>query len=125
MTIRFIYYIKFVLLGLCLSAISSCDRGDSKVLERAANIVDERPDSAYVLLKQVDLHSFTSEEDRALYALTHAKAKMYMGHSLVTDTVIPVAVEFFNAKGDTAAYVESIIAQAYHLRSMELRDEAF
>lgn len=125
MTIRFIYYIKFVLLGLCLSVISSCDGGDSKVLESAADIVDERPDSAYILLKQVDLNNFTSEEDRALYALTHAKAKMYMGHSLVTDTVIPVAVEFFNAKGDTAAYVESIIAQAYHLRSMELRDEAF
>jgi len=95
------------------------------VLESAADIVDERPDSAYILLKQVDLNNFTSEEDRALYALTHAKAKMYMGHSLVTDTVISVAVEFFNAKGDTAAYVESIIAQAYHLRSMELRDEAF
>lgn len=125
MTIRFIYYIKLVLLGLFLSVISSCDRGDSKVLKSAANIVDERPDSAYVLLKQVDLNNFTSEEDRAFYALTHAKAKMYMGHSLVTDTVIPVAVEFFNAKGDTAAYVESIIAQAYHLRSMELRDEAF
>lgn len=125
MTIRFIYYIKFVLLGLCLSVISSCDGGDSKVLESAADIVDERPDSAYILLKQVDLNNFTSEEDRALYALTHAKAKMYMGHSLVTDTVIPVAVEFFNAKGDTAAYVESIIAQAYHLRSRELRNEAF
>lgn len=130
MTIRFIYMsirpiINFVLLGFCLSFISSCDGGDSKVLESAADIVDERPDSAYILLKQVDLNNFTSEEDRALYALTHAKAKMYMGHSLVTDTVIPVAVEFFNAKGDTAAYVESIIAQAYHLRSMELRDEAF
>lgn len=130
MTIRFIYMsirpiINFVLLGFCLSFISSCDGGDSKVLESAADIVDERPDSAYILLKQVDLNNFTSEEDRALYALTHAKAKMYMGHSLVTDTVIPIAVEFFNAKGDTAAYVESIIAQAYHLRSMELRDEAF
>lgn len=130
MTIRFIYMsirpiINFVLLGFCLSFISSCDGGDSKVLESAVDIVDERPDSAYILLKQVDLNNFTSEEDRALYALTHAKAKMYMGHSLVTDTVIPVAVEFFNAKGDTAAYVESIIAQAYHLRSMELKDEAF
>ena len=104
MTIRFIYMsirpiINFVLLGFCLSFISSCDGGDSKVLESAADIVDERPDSAYILLKQVDLNNFTSEEDRALYALTHAKAKMYMGHSLVTDTVIPVAVEFFKAKG--------------------------
>lgn len=95
------------------------------MLESAASIVDERPDSAYVLLKQVDLNSFTREGDKALYALTHAKAKMYMGHSLVTDTVIPVAVEFFNAKGDTILYIESVIAQAYHLRSMELKDEAF
>lgn len=95
------------------------------MLESAANIVDERPDSAYVLLKQVDLNSFTREGDKALYALTHAKAKMYMGHSLVTDRVIPVAVEFFNAKGDTILYIESVIAQAYHLRSMELKDEAF
>lgn len=83
---------------LCLASMVSCKSGQNKVLESAANIVNERPDSAYVLLKKVDLNSLSNGKDKALYALTHAKANMYMGRSLVTDTIIPTAVSFLRLK---------------------------
>ena len=125
MSIRRIgFYSKLVIWMLCLASMVSCKSGQNKVLESAANIVNERPDSAYVLLKKVDLNSLSNGKDKALYALTHAKANMYMGRSLVTDTIIPTAVSFFKAEGDTMAYIESAVAQAHHLRSIELKDEA-
>lgn len=121
----FSFYTKLVLLLSCLSVLVSCGGGQRQALEMAADIIEERPDSAYILLKKVDFNTLTNDEDKALYALTHAKANMYMGRSLVTDTLIPVVVNYFKVKGDTSAYIESVVAQAHHLRSIELKDEAF
>ncbi|MDE6383614.1 MAG: hypothetical protein K2K79_04585 [Paramuribaculum sp.] len=118
-------FIKISLLVFSLSFMASCGREQSKALEIAANIVDERPDSAYILLKKVDFNSLIGDEDKARYALTHAKANRYLGRSLVTDTIIPIAVKYFKDKGDTIAYLESVIAYAHHLRSIDRKDDAF
>ncbi|MDE6783514.1 MAG: hypothetical protein K2J17_07320, partial [Paramuribaculum sp.] len=118
-------FIKISLLVFSLSFMVSCGREQSKALEIAANIVDERPDSAYILLKKVDFNSLIGDKDKARYALTHAKANRYLGRSLVTDTIIPIAVKYFKDKGDTIAYLESVIAYAHHLRSIDRKDDAF
>ncbi len=122
MSIRYSLFIKITLM---LSFIVSCGRERKDVLEIAAKIVDERPDSAYMLLKKVDFNNLVDNENKARYALTHAKANTYMGRSLVTDTIIPFAINFYKDNDDTTAYIESVVAQAYHLRSIELKDEAF
>lgn len=125
MFIHFRLYIEFALLIVGFSFIASCGRVHDKELEMAAKIVDERPDSAYILLKKVDFNNLTDDENKARYALAHAKANMYMGRSLVTDTIIPIAINFYKGTGDTAAYISAVKAQAYHLRSAELKEEAF
>lgn len=125
MSIHFSLYIKFALLILGLSFMASCGREQDKALEIAAKIVDERPDSAYILLKKVDFNSLTDDENKARYALALAKANMYIGRSLVTDTIIPAAINYYKEKNDTTAYIEAVVAQAYHLRSVELQEEAF
>ncbi|MDE6023104.1 MAG: hypothetical protein K2G13_06335 [Muribaculaceae bacterium] len=91
----------------------------------AAKIVDDRPDSAYILLKKIDFNSLNDDENKAVYALTHAKANMNMRRSLVTDTIIPIAVNYYKDNSDTIAYIESVIARAHHLRAIEHKDEAF
>lgn len=105
--------------------MTSCRKEQDKVIEMAAKIVDARPDSTYILLKKVDFNSLLDDKNKALYALTHAKANMYLGRSLVTDTIIPIAVNYYKDNGDTIAYIESVIAQAHHLRAIEQKDEAF
>lgn len=115
--------VAFIVASIAVSCSNS--QQHTQIISDAKSIVDEHPDSAYVLLKKVDFNSLTDNESKALYALIHAKANMYMGHSLVTDTIIPVAIKFFKAKGDTLSYIESVVAHAYHLRAAELKEEAF
>lgn len=52
----------------------------TQIIPEAKRIVDEHPDSAYVLLKKVDFNGLTDNESKALYALIHSKTNMYMGH---------------------------------------------
>lgn len=125
MAIRLSIYIRLVLLILSLSLMESCRKDQGKVLEMAAKIVDDRPDSAYILLKKIDFNSLNDDENKAVYALTHAKANMNMRRSLVTDTIIPIAVNYYKDNSDTIAYIESVIARAHHLRAIEHKDEAF
>lgn len=115
--------VTFIMASIAVSCSNS--EQHSQIISDAKRIVDEHPDSAYMLLKKVDFNDLTDNESKALYALTHAKANMYMGHSLVTDTIIPIAINYYKEKGDTTAYIEAVKAQAHHLRSVELKEEAF
>lgn len=115
--------VTFIMASIAVSCSNS--QQHSQIISDAKRIVDEHPDSAYVLLKKVDFNGLTDNESKALYALTHAKANMYMGHSLVTDTIILIAINYYKEKGDTTAYIEAVKAQAHHLRSVELKEEAF
>lgn len=94
-------------------------------LTKAEEIMERHPDSAYIILKGTDYEVLSIREQKARYALILAKANMYMGRSLVTDTIIPFAINFYKDSGDTTAYIESVIAQAYHLRSVDLKEKAF
>lgn len=117
--------IRYALILFCLLPLWSCGAKESRLLETSARIVDERPDSAYMLLKNLDFNNLKDKKLKADYALTRAKANMYMGRSLVTDTLLSQAVDFYKAVGDTASHIESVIAQANHLRSLERKDEAW
>lgn len=117
--------IRYALILFCLLPLWSCGGKESRLLETSARIVDERPDSAYMLLKNLDFNNLKDKKLKADYALTRAKAHMYMGRSLVTDTLLSQAVDFYKAVGDTASHIESVIAQANHLRSLERKDEAW
>ncbi len=117
--------IRYALILFCLLPLWSCGGKESRLLETSARIVDERPDSAYMLLKNLDFNNLKDKKLKADYALTRAKANMYMGRSLVTDTLLSQAVEFYKAAGDTASYIESAMAQSNHLRSLERKNEAW
>lgn len=117
--------IRYALILFCLLPLWSCGGKESRLLETSARIVDERPDSAYMLLKNLDFNNLKDKKLKADYALTRAKANMYMGRSLVTDTLLSQAVDFYKAVGDTASHIESVISQANHLRSLERKDEAW
>ncbi len=99
--------------------VTSCVKGYTRQLSEAKAIVNERPDSAYMLLKGIEYVKLDSDKDRADYILTHAFANIYMGRSLMTDTLLPEAISYYNASGDTVSASQAIIAQAYHLRSIE------
>ncbi len=98
---------------------TSCGQSDRVRIYEAKKVVDERPDSAYVLLKGVEYAHLNDDRDKADYILTKAKANMYMGRTLVTDSLLPVAIAYYNANNDSASAYQAIIARAKYLRAIE------
>ena len=77
--------------------VTSCVKGYTRQLSEAKAIVNERPDSAYMLLKGIEYVKLDSDKDRADYILTHAFANIYMRRSLMTDTLLPEASHLYTS----------------------------
>lgn len=105
--------------------LSSCAENGREKLTQAIRVLDERPDSAYVRLKGIDYNSLADKKDKADYILAHARANLYMGRSLIADTLIGRSVAFFRSEKDTASLIDATIAQARHFRSLGNNDEAY
>ena len=121
---NFIHIIKLsacVLTGLILVA---CGSEDSERLTVARDIADDRPDSAYVILKNIDFNGLKNNRDRAVFILTHALSNLYQERSLLTDTLLPEAMSYYKIAEDTTEYINSAIAYAHHLRASERKIEA-
>lgn len=103
---------------------TSCGGSSHDKLVVARQVLEARPDSAYMILKDVDYESL-SDEDKAAYALTRAEANMSMGRSLVADTLLPHALAYYAEAGDTVSFIDAAIAHAERLRAMDRKGEAF
>lgn len=114
----------FGVLLLSLLLCTSCGHDNRAVISEAMSIVDERPDSAYMLLKDIEYSNLKSEKDKADYVLTKAKANMYMERSLMTDSLLPSAITYYTNESDSTSAFQALVAQAYHLRSIEQYEAA-
>ena len=101
-------------------------------LAAAEQIMDEHPDSAYVLLKAIPEENL-SKRDYADWCLliTQAMDKQYMDHA--SDSLIRIAADYFERRGNTArrtkAYYymgrvnqdlgETQLSQQYYLKALE------
>lgn len=70
------------------------------VLVRADSLMSYLPDSALSLLENIDLNEIKTPADEAIYALllTQARDKNYIVHT--DDSLITVAVNYFDLIGD-------------------------
>ena len=118
-------YMIPVLTGIiALISLQSCGDTTRDKLTNIQQILEERPDSAYILLKEIDYNSLDDEADKARYGLSHARTNLYMGRSLVADTMLVQSINFFKSIGDTTSYIDASIAQAMHLRALDRNTEA-
>lgn len=97
--------LKTAVILLCivtlLAACGGAMRYESE-LDRAEALMEERPDSALAVLESVkpaDIASIESEEERARFALLYSQAldKNYI--DLTSDSIISIAVEYYNNNG--------------------------
>lgn len=84
---------------------SACGDSPAKKLEVADRLLGERPDSAYLLLRDIDYSDFDVDSLRAKYIVTKARANLGVGRSLITDTLLPDAAAYYLATGDTLNWV--------------------
>lgn len=85
-------------------ALASCSESSSGKLAAASSLVGQRPDSAYVLLRQIDFNDLDADSLKARYILTRAIANLRVGRSLITDTLLNDAATYYYSAGDTTSW---------------------
>lgn len=84
-----------LLCWLCLSCTSR--RTDHPALQQAGYLMEERPDSAFSLLKSISSLTGMIPEDKAHYALLLAEAADKSGHSLLPcDSLLNLALHIYD-----------------------------
>lgn len=102
-----------------------CGPSDAERIAQAESVVKERPDSAVILLRDVDVRHLTADSLRALYAVVNAWAKAGVGQSLITDSLLPDAVDYYRSVGDSLQWTLATRLAAAHLWTTDRHTEAY
>lgn len=108
---------------LFCSVFAACSKSMSKRLDLAEEMVETRPDSAAMLLERID-YFYLDEEQKARYALTKAIADVNNSHTLVTDTMLPQAIDYFGRTGDSLRLLKSQLVYVKYLSERNMPDSA-
>lgn len=98
-------YIYLSLISVALISLIGCSGSSSDKLDSAFHLVNERPDSAYTILRDIDYSDLSSDSLRAKYILAKAWTNIRVGRSLITDTLLNDAASYYISAGDTAKWV--------------------
>lgn len=125
-----------VVLFLCVFGMIACreDASVSKLLTNAEALMEESPDSALILLQQIETPEKQSDRQYALWCLlfTQAQDKNYIQPA--SDSLIQKAVSYFEEKEEAANLMKSYYymasvyqdmgdsfrAQEYYLKALEM-----
>ena len=95
-------FIFILILSLCVgSCIHHNDAG--RLLDNAEAHLDVHPDSAFVALDSLDRRQLNTPELRARHALLYSIALEKCGISIMNDSIINIAVNYYSNKGDKEA----------------------
>lgn len=95
-------FIFILTLSLCVgSCIHHNDAG--RLLDNAEAHLDVHPDSAFVALDSLDRRQLNTPELRARHALLYSIALEKCGISIMNDSIINIAVNYYSNKGDKEA----------------------
>lgn len=94
------------------------------ILEQAEKVMSEHPDSALFLLEQVAAPEKMPERDYATWCLliTEARDKNYIEHT--SDSLINVAIQYFEKKKDINRLSEAYYCQGRVLSELSVSEEA-
>ena len=89
--------LRFIVLSVIL--VSSCHRNTLKVLQEAETYMDNTPDSAYTILKRINIKEIDSKWMQAKYALLMSQAldKNYIDET--DPSLVKVAVDYYESHG--------------------------
>lgn len=120
---RRLVYLAYLLTGVgVLCGAVSCQESVTDRLDRAEKLVAQRPDSAAILLSDIDC--FMLDEDaKAKYIITKAQTDLLSYHTLVTDSLLPEAVSYYRENGDTTRWLKANILYIHYLIAMNRNEE--
>ena len=111
----------FLLFALC---VVGCSRKVDSRLVLADSLVENRPDSAYVILRSVNPDSLSGGENRALYSLLMSQAMYKCNVRAKNDSLINIAVDYYKSTDNRANYARSLLFKGAVLYEMGEKEEA-
>ena len=111
----------FLLFALC---VVGCSRKVDSRLVLADSLVENRPDSAYVILRSVNPDSLSGGENRALYSLLMTQAMYKCDVRAKNDSLINIAVDYYKSTDNRANYARSLLFKGAVLYEMGEKEEA-
>ena len=98
----------FFFLLLLFSTLFSCrpNRSSYDMLMRAETVIDKYPDSSLVLLRKVNSGAL-DKSDNARYCLLMTKALFKNSIPIVSDSLISIALDYYNNSGDSLKKAET------------------
>lgn len=87
--------IRFWCLVIGYLFLIGCGKEDRKNLEAIYHMVNNAPDSAYELLQQQNIDQFSTQEEKALFALSYIEVLSKNMLSLHSDTLLKIAYDYY------------------------------
>ena len=132
------HFICFCMISIFLFCIISCneDNSVSDLLNRAESLINESPDSSFIILQEIKTENL-SERQYALWCLLYTQAKDKNFETHTSDSLISIAVNYFERGNDKHNLMKSYYytavtwddigdsprAQNFYLRALDLAKE--
>lgn len=91
--------IGFVVVILC-TIYSSCGSKVDSQLDAAEHIMEVYPDSAMVILNNLDANKISNDAEIARYSLLYTQACVKLDYEIPNDSIISIAYDYFDNYGD-------------------------
>lgn len=103
---------KMLALALGLAVILSCAQNDTHI-SAALSLVEQKPDSAIVLLNKVD-QTRLSDSDMAMYALLYTMAQDKLGIDVNKDSLLHIAYAYYQDRSEDSLYAKCLYYMGKH-----------
>lgn len=115
---RNMLYICIMFLGIICFIGCKDPNGNKILLAQADSLLQSRPDSALKLLNSVEKDVRFSEAEWMQFIWNRAQARHRMGMSLVEDSLLPGAINYYRERKDSSRMFDSYLLEAAYYKWM-------
>lgn len=98
---KYIWTILAVVLTTISYITAYCETGTSEirsVLDEVDKFLNEKPDSAFAVLKTLEIPESEDEDTKSLYAILYAKAEYTITGAITSDSLLQKAIKYYNGE---------------------------
>lgn len=99
---------------IALMMLAACSQTDKQLIEQAEALLDEHPDSALIVLNNVEDKKHLSDEWLARYWMATAWAHKYTNQSMSEDSMVLFAVDYYKDKDSCMLRKARALASSYY-----------
>ena len=99
----------------CISVFAETGTsGIQKLLDDVNEYLNEKPDSAYAVLRSIEIPESENGETKALYAILYAKAEYITTDSIKSDSLLQHAIRYYNGEKSLRSSLAYYYLGCYH-----------